>query len=261
MRLNLDLLKYWIPELRKIPEFRELAKVWDIEFKKLYGCTQKTLDDTFIDTASEDGIKRLEKIAGIYPDEGDSLEHRRTRLYSYWNDRKPYTEGELYNRLKALCGSSDFEIKPDYRNFLIQIITHVGGVGAMEEIEYMLDYFIPANLIVELKNILTGGSTAGIFCGVGTVSSMAYTITNDIEGTYPFINDLYIAHPMVLASETLVTNDISGSYKPEMTLNQGVVPVRAVELQITNDINSKAELIEEKTIGSVVSTSQIITTH
>ena len=233
MRLNLDMIKYWIPELRKIPEFRELAKVWEIEFKKLYECTQKTLDDTFIDTASEDGIKRLEKIAGIYPDEGDSLEHRRTRLYSYWNDRKPYTEGELYNRLKALCGSSDFEIKPDYRNFLIQIITHVGDVGVMEEIEYMLDYFIPANLIVELKNILTRGSTAGIFCGVSTVSSMAYTITNDI----------------------------SGSYKSEMTLNQGVVPVRAVELQVTNDINSKAELIEEKTIGSVVSTSQIITTH
>ena len=90
---------------------------------------------------------------------------------------------------------------------------------------------------------------------------MAYTITNDIEGTYPFINDLYIAHPMVLASETLVTNDISGSYSSEMTLNYGVVPVRAVELQVTNDINSKAELIEEKTIGSVVSTSQIITTH
>ena len=233
MRLNLDMIKYWIPELRKIPEFRELAKVWEIEFKKLYECTQKTLDDTFIDTASEDGIKRLEKIAGIYPDEGDSLEHRRTRLYSYWNDGKPYTEGKLYNRLKALCGSSDFEIKPDYRNFLIQIITHVGGVGVMEEIEYMLDYFIPANLIVELKNILTRGSTAGIFCGVSTVSSMAYTITNDI----------------------------SGSYKSEMTLNQGVVPVRAVELQVTNDINSKAELIEEKTIGSVVSTSQIITTH
>ena len=233
MRLNLDMIKYWIPELRKIPEFRELAKVWEIEFKKLYECTQKTLDDTFIDTASEDGIKRLEKIAGIYPDEGDSLEHRRTRLYSYWIDRKPYTEGELYNRLKALCGSSDFEIKPDYRNFLIQIITHVGDVGVMEEIEYMLDYFIPANLIVELKNILTRGSTAGIFCGVSTVSSMAYTITNDI----------------------------SGSYKSEMTLNQGVVPVRAVELQVTNDINSKAELIEEKTIGSVVSTSQIITTH
>lgn len=162
MRLNLDMIKYWIPELRKIPEFRELAKVWEIEFKKLYECTQKTLDDTFIDTASEDGIKRLEKIAGIYPDEGDSLKHRRTRLYSYWNDRKPYTEGELYNRLKALCGSSDFEIKPDYRNFLIQIITHVGGVGVMEEIEYMLDYFIPANLIVELKNILTGGSAMAI---------------------------------------------------------------------------------------------------
>ena len=81
MRLNLDMIKYWIPELRKIPEFRELAKVWEIEFKKLYECTQKTLDDTFIDTASEDGIKRLEKIAGIYPDEGDSLEHTFIRLW------------------------------------------------------------------------------------------------------------------------------------------------------------------------------------
>lgn len=260
MRGTVQIIKYWIKELRKIPEFQELAKVWDIEFERLYGATQKTLDDTFIEFASEDGIKRLEKIARIYPDAGDSLERRRTRLFSYWNDRKPYTEEELRNRLKSLCGSSDFEINSDYTNFFIQIITHVGGVGAFEEIVNMLDYFLPANLLLDLQNILTGESTTSAYIGVGTVTAMAYTVTNDIDVEYPMENNLYIAHPMLTASETLVTNDIKGDYTSGMLLNQGMAPVRATEMTVTNDLNSACELSEEKAVGVAVSTSRIITT-
>lgn len=37
MRDSVNIIKYWIKELRKIREFQELAKTEDLEFLRLYG--------------------------------------------------------------------------------------------------------------------------------------------------------------------------------------------------------------------------------
>ena len=127
MRDSVNIIKYWIKELRKIREFQELAKTEDLEFLRLYGETDRALKNLFIETADEYGVKRLEKIAGIYPEAEDTLEQRKARLYVYWNDKEPYTEGELRNRLESLCGAGNYEIISDYKKYLIHIITNVGG--------------------------------------------------------------------------------------------------------------------------------------
>lgn len=181
MRDNVQIIKYWIKELRRVAEFKEIAKTEDIEFLRLYGETDRALKNLFIETADEYGVKRLEKVAGIYPDAEDTLEQRKARLYVYWNDKEPYTEGELRNRLESLCGAGNYEIDSDYRNFLIRIITNVGGYGIFDEITKMLDYFLPANLVLDLQNVLRGEGSAGIYYGVGGVTAMSYTVTNDIN--------------------------------------------------------------------------------
>lgn len=261
MRDNVQILKYWIKELRRIPEFKEIAKVEDIEFLRLYGETDRALKNLFIETADEYGVKRLEKIAGIYPDAEDTLEQRKARLYVYWNDKEPYTEEELKNRLESLCGAGKYEVISDYRNFLIRIITNIGGYGVFDEITRMLDYFLPANLVLDLQNVLKGEGSAGIYYGVGGVTALSYTVTNDVKGEYPLEQDLYIAHPILTASETKITNDISESYNSELNLYQGAGTAQAASVVITNDIHSVNELNEEKTVGIAVSTSQIITTN
>ncbi len=161
MRDNVQIIKYWIKELRRVAEFKEIAKTEDIEFLRLYGETDRALKNLFIETADEYGVKRLEKVAGIYPDSEDTLEQRKARLYVYWNDKEPYTEGELRNRLESLCGAGNYEIDSDYRNFLIRIITNVGGYGIFDEITKMLDYFLPANLVLDLQNVLKGRDPPG----------------------------------------------------------------------------------------------------
>lgn len=259
MRDTVDILKYWIKELRRVIEFQEIAKVENIEFLRLYGETQRTLNNMFIEYADEYGVKRLEKIAGIYPESTDTLEQRKARLYVYWNDKGPYTERELRNRLENLCGSGKFEIEPEYKDFLIHIYTHVGGYGIFDEVTKLLDYFLPANLILDLQNILKGESTAGIYCGVGSSTAISYTVTNDVNAEYGQELNLFTGVPLVMAQETLVTNDINSSYGMSLSLNQAVAPVHATETQITNDINSENELNEDKTIANVVSTSQVIT--
>lgn len=222
MRDNVQIIKYWIKELRRVAEFKEIAKTEDIEFLRLYGETDRALKNLFIETADEYGVKRLEKVAGIYPDAEDTLEQRKARLYVYWNDKEPYTEGELRNRLESLCGAGNYEIDSDYRNFLIRIITNVGGYGIFDEITKMLDYFLPANLVLDLQNVLRGEGSAGIYYGVGGVTAMSYTVTNDIKGEYPLTQELYVAHPFLTASKGVITNDISESYSSELTLYPGV---------------------------------------
>lgn len=37
MRDNVQIIKYWIKELRRVAEFKEIAKTEDIEFLRLYG--------------------------------------------------------------------------------------------------------------------------------------------------------------------------------------------------------------------------------
>lgn len=108
MRDSVNIIKYWIKELRKIREFQELAKTEDLEFLRLYGETDRALKNLFIETADEYGVKRLEKIAGIYPEAEDTLEQRKARLYVYWNDKEPYTEGELRQAVKNKKKGGDF---------------------------------------------------------------------------------------------------------------------------------------------------------
>lgn len=259
MRDSINILKYWIKELRRVKEFQEIAKVEDIEFLRLYGETQRALNNFFIEYADEYGISRLEKICGIYPDVNDTLENRRARLYVYWNDKNPYTERELINRLVNICGEGNVEVISDYPNFLIQIITHVGGYGIFDEVARMLDYFLPANLLLDLLNALYEEGSTGIYYGVGTTTAVSYTITNDIKADYPLENHLYTGVPVLTLSEHEITNDIKAAYSSDMPLNTGSSMLYALETVITNDINSKAELNEEKTVGNAVTNSMIIT--
>lgn len=261
MRSNIDILKYWIKELRRVKEFQEIAKVENIEFERLYGATARALSNFFIETADEYGISRLEKITGIYPEPEDTLEQRRAQLYVYWNDKEPYTEENLRSRLEILCGTGNFEINTDYPNFWIQVITNVGGYGIFDEVTRMLDYFLPANLVLDLQNLIKGQTSASIYYGVGTVNAIEYTITNDVTVEYSFEQGVYVARPVITASENQVTNDITENYTSEMFLQQGVGTVFASDVTLTNDINSENEVNENKVLGSILTTSQVITTY
>lgn len=259
MRDSINILKYWIKELRRVKEFQEIAKVEDIEFLRLYGETQRALNNFFIEYADEYGISRLEKVCGIYPDINDTLESRRARLYVYWNDKNPYTEIELITRLENICGKGNVELISDYPNYFLQIITHVSGYGIFDEVARLLEYFLPANLILDLQNLIHEEGSTGIYYGVGAATALSYTVTNDVKADYPLENNLYTGVPVVLASEHMVTNDIEAVYASGMSLNTGAGVLHAAETTITNDINTRAELSEEKAVGNAVTTSVIIT--
>lgn len=260
MRDYKSLIYQWIKPLRKVKEFQEIAKVEDIEFLRLYGLSERALSNMFIEYADEEGISRLEKITGIYPDINDTLDARRARLYLYWNDKEPYTEEELRNRLITVCGDlSGFDIIPDYPNYAIEILTRVGGYGVFDEITSMLDYFLPANLELNLHNELEEESSSNVSLAVGSAMCMSYEITNDVNADYS--QALRVAPGMVAAEAMVseITNDIEGAYSSDIPVRGGIAAAGAFDLTVTNDINvSKTIEGTDHNMGGMVSTSMVI---
>ena len=103
MAREIDLLGYWMPVLRQLKEFKEIAKAETPELKYILEQIERTLNNMFIETADEYGIKRFEDMMGIYPEAGASLETRRFNVLVKWNDKVPYTEKERCAIGPSIC--------------------------------------------------------------------------------------------------------------------------------------------------------------
>lgn len=234
---EVDLLSYWMPLLRKIKEFKEIAKTEEPELRYILEAIDRTLANMFIETADEYGIKRFEDMMGLYPEEGDSLETRRFNVLIKWNDRIPYTDKELYNRLLSLCGSADkFTLEEHYTEYWLKIVTHLGVNGAFDAVTKLLEDMLPCNLDLKLQNIIEAIKTTPLYLGVATCTAMRYLITNDISCEYRGGGVMYYGVGLSKAGTHIITHDISSKVSTEIPLNEAVVSSIAKAEMITHDV-------------------------
>ena len=225
MAREIDLLGYWMPVLRQLKEFKEIAKAETPELKYILEQIERTLNNMFIETADEYGIKRFEDIMGIYPEAGASLETRRFNVLVKWNDKVPYTEKELYNRLISICGDDNFSVNPDYKNYFLEIITHLGIEGAFDTISSILQDMIPCNLVLDLKNTLEEGNTTPFSVAVVSCVAMRYQITNDINPKVVTESPMYYGVGLGRAGTHIITHDIKSRFYISPIPKAGFKPV------------------------------------
>lgn len=288
MAKEIDLLRYWMPILRNIKEFKEIAKTEEPELRYILEAIDRTLSNMFIETADEYGIKRFEDMMGLYPNKGDSLETRRFNVLIKWNDKVPYTDKELYNRLLSLCGGADkFEITEKYKEYLIEIVTHLGVNGAFDAVTNLLEEMLPCNIVLDLKNIIEAKKTTLFSVGVVTCTAMRYLITNDINREYRENGALFYGIGVGKAGTHIITHDISSRVNTESALNEAVASSTAmagvithdVEIEnalegslngatgvgiahtkiITHDLKMRADVTGNSTVASPASTATVIT--
>lgn len=205
--------------LRQLKEFKEIAKAETPELKYILEQIERTLNNMFIETADEYGIKRFEDMMGIYPEAGASLETRRFNVLVKWNDKVPYTEKELYNRLISICGDDNFSVNPDYKNYFVEIITHLGIEGAFDTISSILQDMIPCNLVLDLKNTLEEGNTTPFSVAVVSCVAMRYQITNDINPKVATESPMYYGVGLGRAGTHIITHDIKSTVNQSSDLS------------------------------------------
>ena len=91
----------------------EIAQIYKTEEKtgsKLDQDIESVEQDIFVDSATKKGIAQREKILNIIPQDTDTLEERRFKVKTKWNDQYPYTYGDLLQRLDILLGKGAYTI-------------------------------------------------------------------------------------------------------------------------------------------------------
>lgn len=208
MAKAINLESYWLPILRNLYEFKQIAIAEEPELRYILEAIDRTIANMFISTADEYGISRFESILGIYPEADATLESRRFAVLLKWNSYIPYTYNELYRQLVALCGEGNFAIEQDFNKYFIKITTSLGTVGSFDQVLALLKKMLPCNLVLELENSIYGDTSTTIYTGGMCCTALCYTITNDINVTDEINENINLGIGVSEGSTTVITNDI-----------------------------------------------------
>lgn len=147
---KVDLLEKLPLYHRGIYEYQQIAKAQEPELEAILKAIDFVLDNFFIETATEYGISRLEKMARVTPVEGDTLDTRRFNLLAKWNSNIPYTEQALNQLLSALCGEDGYKLIIDGANYTLTVKLALYNESNIEAVRELLEKVVPANMVINI---------------------------------------------------------------------------------------------------------------
>lgn len=149
---EVDLVSYLPLFLADYRETHVTLEAENPEFLRVWQAADRALKNEFIETADEWGISRFEKILGIRPYEGDTVEMRRTRVLSRWHNEAPYTMRMLGLKLERLLGGSgSFSLHPDFEDgYGLLVVIYSADDSQVEELKYLLAAMLPVNMAAEI---------------------------------------------------------------------------------------------------------------
>lgn len=149
-------LMQYLPELyHDVIDFVEFTETESRELVSVEQAINRLLDDQFVATASEQAIRRREKILGIQADPStETLEFRRKRLINRYSTKPPFTVRYLQRQLDFLVGEGLTIVSVDSQNFLLTVTANIDDAAVFKEVERTVRVVKPANMIYQQQTSL-----------------------------------------------------------------------------------------------------------
>ena len=141
----------WPPIMQELEEFQKIAEIEELYFGQLKQEIENIVDDQFIQTATEKGIARREKMLKVVPFADDTLETRRFRVQSLWADKLPYTYRVLVERLDNLCGPDGYVMELNAGEYSLDIKIELTKKRMFDEVVRFTRQMVPANLVITVE--------------------------------------------------------------------------------------------------------------
>lgn len=151
------------------------------EFQTIEDASEVIKDNQFILTCDENGISRFEQLLNIVPNNNDTLNVRISRVLARWNETIPYTYRSLIEKLNIICGDGNYQIVPNFNEYEMELIVNLPLSGQVEELDYMLPYLIPANIVVKSKNVISHKIEGKVVLGGTTIETNLFTLNSKIN--------------------------------------------------------------------------------
>ena len=145
------MLEYLPPVLRKVQDFACLMEQYQGAFSELWKLAWEMEDDLYLVTAGEVGISRWERMLGIRPREGATLEERRQLLFFRISQSTPYTWRAFLSFMTSLIGD-ERGFDASISELVLEVRLFPRWRGMEQAVWELMSWVVPAN--VETRVIL-----------------------------------------------------------------------------------------------------------
>lgn len=133
----------------------EMQAIIDVEEQEFEDNLKPNIDnafqDTFIVTATEEGVERYEEIFSIVPDVNtEDLAFRKERILNRLVSQIPFTEEYLQQKLDVIIGLGQWNYDIDYGDYTLDIYITTPGRSWLNELIYLCESIIPCNIDWEI---------------------------------------------------------------------------------------------------------------
>lgn len=158
-----DLMDYLPEYLREYREIREIIETENKEMQAIEQAHQQCVDERFAVSCGKYGITRFERLLKIMPLSDETLETRRLRVMSKWNNMVPYHYVYLENQLKILCGEKGYHLHMDFPMQTIEIRLELTVKHMLAAVKGMLDVILPCNIRLDIDLLYNRHEILGKF--------------------------------------------------------------------------------------------------
>lgn len=167
-------------------DMHELVMAEQGQVTKLFDETIRGMANQYVMTADATGIAVFENMLGIATDMSIDLETRRVNVLASMMNHPPYTFKFLKFLLEKFAGRVELAQYPN--DFKLVVRTWLEKLGQVDQLDYLLNTIVPANLIIDSTNEITANGSGHLYVGGVVTAVESYIISNDISGTYEINN-------------------------------------------------------------------------
>lgn len=133
--------------MQQFIEMQQIMKSANISTDEIDKNIEGTWNNAFILDADEIGISKYEDFLSIIPLPSDTLEDRRQKVLTAWNNDNRFTLKTLKKRLEQRCGKDNYKIcdDTDLINYFIHIAIKSNNI-LIPILKNYLEVWLPANL-------------------------------------------------------------------------------------------------------------------
>ena len=158
----------YFPEvINDVEEYKEIANTENPELEATWQSIDSLIDDQFIETATERGVTRREKLLKITPSKIDSLDDRKLRISLKWNDRLPYTYKVLKDKLDQIFGDN-YQIERFINELILKVKVNSFNWNIFNLVTDEIRKMIPADMILE--STIHQKTESSFYVGMATIA-------------------------------------------------------------------------------------------
>ncbi|KQL17690.1 putative phage tail protein [Cytobacillus solani] len=151
MARDVDILSYLPSILRDIKELIEIAQVEKPALEAIWENIENALNNQFVVAANGSGLSRYEKMLKINTPATDSIETRRFRILTRYQEQAPYTWKLLKQLLDNLLGEGQYELKRDVAAKTLSVKIELTVKGQFDAVVVMLERITPQNMVLSVE--------------------------------------------------------------------------------------------------------------